>query len=243
MNRFTIQPISSWYTNPTTNLRQRGIFVKRPINAFYHDDYHGGDEFMRDTIGSVENIITTLKNQFNERSNKFLMQAKDRLIEILRNDLPQILRETGKNSLTVCVIPRAKEETYYTANQMLFKQAVIETISQLNGFSDGSSFIIRHTNTRTTHLDRSGYGEDGDLPYPGITINTCNISGNVRGKDILLIDDLYTESVNIDEDAIQALISNGATDVLFYSVGKTRRGEPRPKAQHKTIDDLEDWPF
>ena len=43
----------------------------------------------------------------------------------------------------------------------------------------------------------------------------------VKGKDILLIDDLYTRSVNIDEDAIQALLDNGANSVTFYSVGKT----------------------
>lgn len=224
MISFTIQRNNSWYTNPTTNTRQRGIFISRPINAFYHADYHGGNNELRVTIGSVENIITTLKNQFQDKTNNVLMQAKNNLIQILRTDLPQILQRTGKNNLTVCVIPRAKADSYYSANQMLFKQAVIDTINQLNGFSDGTNFIVRHTNTRTTHLDRSGYGGDGDLPYPGITVNTCNISENVRGKDILLIDDLYTESVNIDEDAIQALLDNGATNVFFYSVGKTLRG-------------------
>lgn len=59
------------------------------------------------------------------------------------------------------------------------------------------------------------------MPYPGITKATCTISEEVRGKDILLIDDLYTEGVNIDEDAIQALLDNGAVSVIFYSLGKT----------------------
>ena len=39
----------------------------------------------------------------------------------------------------------------------------------------------------------------------------------------ILIDDLYTASVNIDEDAIQALFDNGARSVIFYSLGKTIR--------------------
>jgi hypoxanthine-guanine phosphoribosyltransferase len=30
------------------------------------------------------------------------------------------------------------------------------------------------------------------MPYPGITKATCTISNEVKGKDILLIDDLYT---------------------------------------------------
>lgn len=71
-------------------------------------------------------------------------------------------------------------------------------------------------------MNKSGYGGNGDLPYPGITKNTCRIS-NVMGKEILLIDDLYTEGVNIDEDAIQALLENGAQSVIFYSLGKTMK--------------------
>lgn len=59
------------------------------------------------------------------------------------------------------------------------------------------------------------------MPYPGITKETCIISNDVKGKEILLIDDLYTETINIDEDAIQALIDFGANSVVFYALGKT----------------------
>ena len=98
---------------------------------------------------------------------------------------------------------------------------VAAAVKDLSGFSDGTNYIIRHTDTRTTHMDKSGYGGDGDLPYPGITKDTCNISSEIKGKDILLIDDLYTKTVNIDEDAIQALLDNGASSVVFYAIGKT----------------------
>lgn len=221
MNSFTILPNISWYTDSTTNTRKRGQFISKSIIAFYHSDYHGGNGELRNTIGTVENIITTLKNQFQDKSRDVLVQAMNNLIAILMQDLPQVLKKTGKTNLTVCVIARAKAETTYSQNQLLLKQAIQNAITKLNGFSDGTNYIIRHTNTRTTHLDRAGYGGDGDLPYPGITKNTCDISNNVRGKDILLIDDLYTESVNIDEDAVQALIDNGANSVVFYSLGKT----------------------
>lgn len=221
MNSFTILPSISWYTDSTTNTRKRGQFISKSIIAFYHSDYHGGNGELRNTIGTVENIITTLKNQFQDKSSDVLVQAMNNLIAILMQDLPQVLQKTGKTNLTVCVIARAKAEMTYSQNQLLLKQAIRNAITKLNGFSDGTNYIIRHTNTRTTHLDRAGYGGDGDLPYPGITKNTCNISNNVRGKDILLIDDLYTESVNIDEDAVQALIDNGANSVVFYSLGKT----------------------
>ena len=54
-----------------------------------------------------------------------------------------------------------------------------------------------------------------------MTKDTCSISDDVIGKDILLIDDLYTKTVNIDEDCIQALLDKGARSVIFYSIGKT----------------------
>lgn len=101
---------------------------------------------------------------------------------------------------------------------------VSNVVDKLSGFENGTSYIIRYVNTRTTHLNKSGYGGDGDMPYVGITKATCKISSHVRGKDILLIDDIYTKGVNIDEDAIQALLDNGAKSVIFYAVAKTYKG-------------------
>lgn len=223
MNTFTINGGSSWYTNPETNIRQPGIFLTREIQAYYHDFYHGGDLELRDTPGTVENIITTLKNQFKEKSVEVLLKAARCMITILDKDLPRILLMTGKGKLVVCTIPRSKAETSYIPAQLLFKKAIQACVCGLDGFIDGTDYIVRHTDTRTTHLNKSGYGGDGDLPYPGITRDTCTISEAVKNKDILLIDDLYTANVNIDEDAIQALFGNGASSVTFYSLGKTIR--------------------
>ncbi|WP_071193332.1 amidophosphoribosyltransferase [Segatella oris] len=221
MKNFTINGGASWYTNPETNNRQVGTFLTKKVQAYYHDDYHGGDPELRDTTGTVENIITTLKNQFKDKSKEVLIQAGKNMIAILNKDLPQILRATGLEELVVCAIPRSKAENTYTNVQLLFKKAIEGSVKDLDKFIDGTDYIVRHTDTRTTHMDKSGYGGIGNLPYPGITKDTCTISDKVRGKDILLIDDLYTASVNIDEDAIQALFDNGARSVTFYSLGKT----------------------
>ena len=221
MKNFTINGGVSWYTNPETNNRQVGTFLTKKVQAYYHDDYHGGDPELRDTTGTVENIITTLKNQFKDKSKEVLIQAGKNMIAILNKDLPQILRATGLEELVVCAIPRSKAENTYTNVQLLFKKAIEGSVKDLDKFIDGTDYIVRHTDTRTTHMDKSGYGGIGNLPYPGITKDTCTISDKVRGKDILLIDDLYTASVNIDEDAIQALFDNGARSVTFYSLGKT----------------------
>lgn len=148
-----------------------------------------------------------------------LQNATNQLSTILQADLPQIFQSTRKNILTVCVIPRAKAT--YRPNQLYFKTTICNVVNNLNGFIDGSNYIIRHTDTKTTHLSRSGGGGNGNLPYCGITKDTCIISNEVRGKDVLLIDDLYTRTVNIDEDAIQALLDYGAKSVVFYAVGRT----------------------
>ena len=192
---------------------QSNDFLSQNIQAFYHTDYTGYRN-----PGNPD-YINTLKNTFNNYSRDVLNQAVQQLRNVLLEDLPQILDIIRINPLTVCVVPRAK--AYYHPNQLLFKSTVRNVINLLEGFYDGTDYIRRHTNTRTTHLDRRGYGGDGDMPYVGITKETCTISPNVNGKNILLIDDLYTRTINIDEDAIQALLDNGANSVYFYSVGKT----------------------
>jgi hypothetical protein len=218
MEQFIIQPESSWFTNPITNTRQRGLFISKSIKAYYHTDYHGGG--MWSTQGSIENMIWTLKNDVSPFPQR-LSFVKKQFRQVLLTDLPQILQTIGRSNLTICVIPRSKRESYYSADQLFFRQIVSRVIGRLNGFFNGTRYIIRHTDTRTTHLDRNGEGGAGNLPYPGITAATCTISDEVRGKDILLIDDLYTKSVNIDEDAIQALLDKGANSVIFYAVGRT----------------------
>src|SRR6476660_132031 len=120
MNRFIILPNTSWFTNPENDTRQRGKFISRQTNAFYHSDYRGGNSDLRKETGTVENIITTLKNQFQNTSREVLIQAGNNLIQILREDLPKILLISEKENLTVCVVPRSKAEKNYSPNQLVF---------------------------------------------------------------------------------------------------------------------------
>ena len=192
-------------------------YLKQDILAFCHSDYQSGGNWKIE--GTIENMIWTLKND----SSPFPLRlplAKQRFENILSNDLPQILSYTNFSSLTVCVVPRAKKDSYYKNDQLYFRQIINDLVNKLNGFQNGTDYIKRHTNTKTTHL-RGEEGGDGDLPYINITKNTCTISKEVQNKYILLIDDIYTKSVNIDEDVIQALLDNGAKSVIFYAIGKT----------------------
>ncbi len=193
-------------------------YLKKSIQAYYHQDYK--------TFGTEGNpdFINHLKNSFDNTRASILQKAVNDLIKVLNEDLPKIKTIYSNLNLIVCVTPRAKAESFYSANQKLFKRVISNVVDNLSGLSNGVNYIIRHTNTRTTHMNKSNYGGDGDMPYVGITKATCTFSHEIRGKDILLIDDIYTQGVNIDEDAIQALMDKGAKSVIFYSVGKTLKG-------------------
>lgn len=184
-------------------------YLKQDIKAYYHTNYT--------KMGNPGNpdYLNDLKNTFDNFATEKLKNAIEQLYNVLKTDLSGFDKE-----LTVCIIPRSKAENTYSSNQLLFKKVIQLLINELN-FEDGSSYILRHTDTKTTHLSRSDYAGSGSMPYPGITKDTCTVSNAVNGKNILLIDDIYTNSVNIDEDAIQALYDNGAKSVIFYAVGKT----------------------
>lgn len=194
-------------------IRKNG-FLTKDIQSYHSRDY------LRYGAEGNPDFINHLKNQFGTTDKSIIQNAKYELVEILYKDLPKI-REFHNTELSVCVVPRAKAENYYSDNQKVFRRAISEIVGSLDGFEDCTKFIVRQINTRTTHMDMSGHGGDGDMPYMGITKATCNIYNDINGRNILLIDDIYTKGVNIDEDAIQSLLDRGANSVIFYAVGRT----------------------
>jgi chromosomal replication initiation ATPase DnaA len=198
-------------------------FLNLNIQGFYHTDYVAYEN--RNKIDNYPMYILTLKNDLNRNwwSSK-LQDAQQELLKVLLTDLSEIFKQIALNNVTVCVVPRAKAENTYRKDQLLFKETVKNAVNQLGkNFIDGTNFIERHTNTKTTHLRRAvvGFTNDGSKPYSGISQDTCNFLEKIKGCDILLIDDIYTGDVNIDEDMIKALLDNGAKSVIFYAVGKT----------------------
>ncbi|NRT15265.1 hypothetical protein HNP99_001612 [Flavobacterium sp. 28A] len=195
----------------------KNSFLNKDITGYYHSEYLGGQNWQ--VQGTLENMIWTLKNDRSPFPNR-IPTALEQLKKILKEDLPKILSSTDFDRLTVCVVPRAKTDSNYRQDQLYFRQIIKIVIGGIHGLENGTDFVSRKINTKTTHL-RGDQGGDGRMPYIGITKETCLISTAVQGKDILLIDDIYTKSINIDEDAIQALLDHGAKSVLFYSIGKT----------------------
>ncbi|ADE15389.1 amidophosphoribosyltransferase [Nitrosococcus halophilus Nc 4] len=188
--------------------------------AFYHVRYTG--------MGKPANpdYLNHLKNTYNSFADRKLRVAVQELTSVLQEDLPKIHARIEFTELHVCVVPRAKAEKAYHKKQQLFRSTVRSVVRRIPGLIDGTNYLRRHTNTKTTHLRQPipNYNNDGPEPYPGILEDTCDISPEVRDNHILLIDDIYTPGVNIDEDAIGTLMRSGVSTVTFYAVGKVERG-------------------
>ena len=196
----------------------RNDYLSRNTTGYYHQLYTGYKK-----PGNPD-FVNTLKNTFNDESRNNLTNARDKVIDILMEDLPVVIKtENMFNCMVVCV-PRAKNLESYSDNQLMFKEAVRTAANNTYGVFDGTDCIIRHEDTKTTHLMRANITNDGCTPYPGITVDTCTIDREIiEMRDIILIDDIYTRTINIDEDCIQALYDNGVNSVIFYSIGYTRR--------------------
>jgi predicted amidophosphoribosyltransferase len=198
----------------------RNGFLASDVNAFFHCDY------IKYRAANNPDFIVELKNNFNNNSEFTLEQAQRKLASLLQSDLPKVAKVMGWIKPTVCVMPRSKVHAHYGQNQLGFVKTVAAALAEMSNFVDGSDYIVRKINTRTTHLSTSNGGAD---PYVGITKDTCVISDQVKGKQIILVDDIYTRSVNIDEDAIQALLDCGAASVCLYTVARTLfRKNPEP---------------
>lgn len=201
-------------------------YLKQDIQAYYNAKYTTmGEEGNPDYLNNIKNTYGKPESSdadwYKKQEQKKLDDAVSELATVLKKDLPKILKKLKKDSLSVCVVPRSKSELTYKDNQKLFKSTVKSVAKELDKFKDKTDYIVRIKDTKTTHLDDNtpNYANDGKMPYAGITKKTCTLNENIKDKDILLIDDIYTEGVNIDEDAIQALMDKGAKSVTFYSVG------------------------
>lgn len=197
----------------------RNQYLSINTHGYFHQFYRG--------YRKPENpdFLNKLKNQFNNEQSSVLESSRIEVENILKSDLPKIISENELSNCLVMCVPRSKCLNHYCSNQLMFKEAVSNAANNIVNAFDGTDLMYRVVDTLTTHLRHSeNIVNDGEEPYPGITKDTCYISeDDIINSDIILIDDIYTRGVNIDEDCIQALLEKGANRVIFYAVGFTRR--------------------
>ena len=191
---------------------------RHTVPGYFHDWYYT----MRDPRNTMR-FITNLKNDIPPyHSPEVLRQSEQDLADVLSLDFPEIVHLHGP--LTVCGVPRSKRESIYRYSQMGLKRTIRAVAQRTAGLYDGMDYIVRHTDTICTHRARSGHGGAGEMPRPGLIRDTCYLSPDIAGKNILLIDDIYMPGVGIDEDAMSTLLECGARSVIFYAVGYTAKG-------------------
>ena len=214
---------------------EKNSFLSKDILAFYNTDFFGSKDYSNNP-----NYLYKIKNDPHHNwSEQEIEQATKELKQVLKADIRKIWDKLSidLDELTICVVPRAKTETTYNKNQLMFKFSVKEVIRDLclYNFIDGTNYIERHTDTKTTHLNHKNvnsrqitaeqiqlifdkiknagsrlsakeqsnnvskqateeHSNNGSEPYRGISLATCRFSENIRGKNILLIDDIYTKT-------------------------------------------------
>lgn len=207
-------------------------YLKKNTKSYYTYDYYvGGDE---DT-----QFILTLKNNFNEEPFTTLDKAHEKAKNVLSKALQEIIENEGMENSLIVSVPRSKSYETYFDSQLFLIKAISEAAQSIALVEDGAYSISRKENNRTTHLKKNigrntkqgniykgENANDGSDPYCGITKDTCLIDTNkIRGRNIILVDDIYTEDCNVDEDCIQTLYDVGAEKVVFYAFARTVKRE------------------
>ena len=188
-------------------------FLDKDIDLYFHDHYYG--------FSSLENRLVYINCLKNDRRDydTVIAECEDIAAKVLLVDLSQLVKIYGP--LTVCGIPRSKKDIVYPAEMMGLKRAIRKAVARSPKLFDGLDYIVRHTNTLCTHLSYWRRGGAGEGPRPGLLRDTCHLSAEIAGKNIVLVDDIYTAGVGIDEDGVQALLDAGAKNVIMYTFGCT----------------------
>lgn len=190
-------------------------YLEKEIKGYYNCEYLGYHK-----QGNPD-FINRLKNMSKKYDEMDLVEDFVSVFEKASEDLKNIVSKEKFRDCIVCVIPRSKSEKKYSQSQLMFKKAISCVTNNLE-LKNGTEAIKRIKNTKTTH-DWRLENNTGDMPYKGITKDTCEIiRKNIQGENVILVDDIYTEGVNVAEDCIQALLDLGAKNVVLYVIAKTR---------------------
>lgn len=190
-------------------------YLGADIKGYYNCDYVGYQK------NGNPDFINRLKNMTRKSSELDLVKDFIAVFERASLDLAEIIKKENYSDCVIVVAPRSKAETHYTQSQLLFRKAVSCVADKLN-LKNATSAIKRTKDTKTTHSWRME-NNTGEMPYVGITKDTCEINESaIFNRDVVLVDDIYTEGVFVAEDCIQTLLDLGAKNVILYVIAKTR---------------------
>ncbi|TLD87820.1 hypothetical protein [Helicobacter sp. MIT 05-5294] len=134
------------------------------------------------------NWLVALKNGYNKhnKNESAMQEAKCKASEYVK-DFLCAFESYLEDNFIVCVVPRLKlnQPNYLTD---IVNSLDIADVSRIP-LEDGRS----HVYSTSAIVQVKNVERDQDY-YPGITLDTCQIDREaIRGKNILLIDDIYME--------------------------------------------------
>lgn len=202
-------------------------FLKRDISGYFHEKYvptrAGGSDF--------SSQILKIKSDADESIVNHMANIIARDLDILVD----VWQEPSDERPLVLTVPRSKPDNYWQEKERKFRPTVTLALerstwnvdgTQEKWMENGVNYITRVKPTQTTHRAHLGEKENiGPAPYVGITRDTCRLNGDIEGRIVILVDDIYTESKGIVEDCAQFLFDNGASGVVVYTLGMTLHDE------------------
>jgi len=202
-------------------------FMDKQINAYAHGLYI---PYKSSYASDLTRLILDIKGS----TVCDIDAVKEKASAIIKNDLDLIITSIDKYKKSRPIIismTRSKPDNFWEEHALQFRVSISMALKNSSvkikksneiWAIDGVNYIKRIKETQTTHLAHSKISKNnGPAPYRGITKDTCILNGDINNKYIILIDDIYTPNVCVDEDCIQYLYDNGARDVLLYVLGIT----------------------
>lgn len=175
-------------------------------------------------------------DDFDERSKNFLIDFKNGYNDTMQSVFEQLKPHLNNASFSICAVP--PHNAYWQGNDGPHKLArkIVQSMSAGNKqVIDATDCVVRTKNAKPRKLG-------GNIDFKDTLI--INNIDKIKNKDVLLIDDVYTqgETIGYIENLLK---TNGAGKVIKFVVCKTLKPRDNfsvfePKGKKGYIIDVED---
>lgn len=223
---------------------QKGLLFSKSEELFYYFSYRYYSLGNRDNHPA---FINAAKNDMSKSVFTYKVPKPIPVLDALRcvyecfiYSLPKIAEAEGMRApIAVCMVPRAKREEHYHSDQLGIKLMLQMAIADCQirhhalGFEDATDAIKRVKNTGTTHGAHGVFIGNPLIEIPvdsrgDFMRNSCEVDDSLLvGRDVILVDDIYTPGNPIDIAALgmvaSSLLKNPETDskLALYTLGVT----------------------
>jgi len=171
----------------------------------------------------IGEYIPKYTNQQDEFSQLILLfknystlspKAKKDFIDYFAEEIVSIVKKNSLKPDIVIPIPSSEAFTISDGHKDLSRR-----LAEMLGIEDGTNALIRIKTVRKSSTALPGERPSFEEHYRTMIVNTAF---NLKGKKVLLFDDVYTKG-NTARAAATRIFEAGAEDVWIMTLGKTKR--------------------